>query len=284
MIFVNASTVTLFVLAVIGCARFTMDFSYDWFIVGGYAEKALDYSNRHYGSQETGFVGLYTKRADYWEHRDKMDTLLEKYEAESYVQAASVTPNWWTAHWDWVNYNNRTVDSSESFGWSIASFLVDEAGQSYRTKVVLDETSGAWPIVAAAEVDSQWFLGRKNGDASDRVEEMQDCRELIRDAAQPLDPVVYNSNFVWIEGFAIVIRETLLSISIACAVVFATLIVLLGDLRAATLVASMVGLVCVVTIGSIYWYNDNLNSISAFFIIIAVGLSSDVRFILCPYY
>ena len=50
---------------------------------------------------------------------------------------------------------------------------------------------------------------------------------------------------------------------------------LLGDLWAACLVASSVIMVCLITYGSIYWYNDHLNNVSAFFVIIAVGLATD---------
>lgn len=280
MSLVTLCTMGLTVVAAIGCARFTMDFNFDWFIVGGYVEKNLDYARKYYSSSETTPVGLYTKRGDYYAERDSMDTMIADYEDESYVKESSVRPNWWTAHWDWASESNRTIDSLESFGYSVQAFLEDEEGSGYSPNVIID-ADGDYPVVVAAAIDSQWFMGGKGKDAMDEVEDMQDARGVVRDAASPLDPIVYTPDFVWTEGFAIVVAETLTSIGIACATVAVVLIILLGDLRAAVLVSFTVVLTCLCTIGSIYWYNDHLNSISAFFIIIAVGLSSDAPAHVC---
>jgi len=70
----------------------------------------------------------------------------------------------------------------------------------------------------------------------------------------------------------------------AVGTVFVVLVLLLGDVVAALLVTLFVADVCVCTFGALYWYNDAVNYITAFFIVIAVGLSADAPAHVCKAY
>ena len=73
----------------------------------------------------------------------------------------------------------------------------------------------------------------------------------------------------------VVVKETVTSLLFAAAAVFVVLILMLANFQLAALILGVCGCISVCLLGSIYWYGDNLNNVTAFFIIIAVGLSVD---------
>ena len=265
-------------LAAVGCSRFEMQFEYDWFITdGSHAREASDMNNRYFGSKETTWVGLYTKSADYYEHRD------ENGQPDSSLRVAAVRPRL-VARLQLVDGVQRLASRTRP-GRQLECFVCRGApdlprrrdGVGFSKKIVFGTNDRGETVVSASLIDTRWKISRTEGLAATKVRRMREARRLVRRVAPSLDPLVYNAGFIWIEGYAIVVRETLTSISIACATVLAVLIVLLGDFRAALLVGALVAFVCVATIGSIYWWGDALNMITSFFIVIAVGLSADVR-------
>ena len=61
----------------------------------------------------------------------------------------------------------------------------------------------------------------------------------------------------------------------ANATVFLILLLVLADVVVSLLVLFVCAAMCVVILGAIYWYGDYLNSVTSFFVIIAVGLAVD---------
>jgi len=281
-IFVLSATAVVFAMAVVGASRVRMDIEDNWNVVEGvpgynYVRKGLDFEQKHFARGATEWVGLYTKRADYYESRDDMRRLIDDYADEHYVVTASLETNWFDAHQGWLDETGQTVSSSEEYLASLRTYLAGD-GIDYAHKVLIDDRG-----VYATEIDSLWEDDDVTGGIAKR--RMRKAREQVRKSSGDLGTViVYNNGFVWYESFAVIARSTIFAMLIACVTVFIVLIFLLGDLLAAVLVAMFVTFTCLVTFGSINLYSDDLNYITSFFIVIAVGLSTDAPAHICHTY
>jgi len=276
--FVFATTATIVTLAAIGCARYDMHFSYNWFYVksmkNGYVVRSDNFQRKFFpalgaGEDSATSFNLYTKHADYFALEDQMQSLLRRYGQLSFVDAASLESNWWSAHRAWAA--NTTIASSEEYVLSVAAFVGTEDGAAYGAKIVFDDPDAPTAILAT-EIESFW---EESKSTQQSINWMRAARRRVKDAAPQLRPVLFATVFVWLEGLAIVTVETVRALAIACSVVVVVLVCLLGDLAVAALVAAFVASICICTFGSIYWYGDHLNFISAFFVVVSVGLATD---------
>ncbi|KAK7239786.1 patched domain-containing protein [Aureococcus anophagefferens] len=210
----------------------------------------------HYGDSGVTWVGLYTEHADYYENRQTM--------ADCWRPTATCAS--WRARRRvelvlgaeaWAAGEASTFSDGTSYCYSVRDFLATADGSDYAENVVLDVSDDTCEITAT-RVDTLW--NEDEGDQSTiiRNRRVVKARQTARTYGRPLGP-----------------PKTLFSMVIACVTVAVILVFLLGDVRAAAMVSSMVVMVCVITYGSIYWYGDGLNNVSAFFVVIAVGLATD---------
>ena len=279
-IFVLSASVAVLALAIVGCARFTVDIDESWpFVDVGpykYARRAWDYSEDHYSNSATQWVGLYTKHADYFAAEQDMRNVIDGYASQGFVVTSSLEDNWYDEHKKWILETNRTVTSNDEWKASLQAFLAADAGEGFVDKIAFD---GAGNIVGA-EIDTRWEDEDVTGGMNMR--RMRNSREEVRKRSGSLGTVIiYNTNFVWAESFAFIASSVFLSMIIAVSTVFVVLVLLLGDIFAATLVTGFVADVCICVFGSIYWYDDAVNYITAFFIVVAVGLSADAPAHVC---
>ncbi|KAJ8614480.1 hypothetical protein CTAYLR_000864 [Chrysophaeum taylorii] len=271
---VFVGTTVLIIFGAIGCANFDMHFEYEWLYGRGlennYVPKATDFQKKWFknfgaGEDSSTNFGIYTKRGDYFVHGDEMRALIDNTEALSFVVKGSLASNWYDAHQAWA----VNVTTSREYVASVKAFLETDQGRAYAGKIVFaDDDDGT---IAATEIDSRW----KDLGTSKAITSMRDMRRAVKRAAPSFDTIAFSPTFVWLEGLRIITRETVRSLAIACAVVVAVLVALLGDVAVAALVSAYVCTICLCTISSIYWYGDHINFLSAFFIIIAAGLATD---------
>ena len=193
----------------------------------------------------------------------------QEYAQQPYVVTESVMGNWYDAHALWAASNPPTT--SEEYKLSVATWLQTDEGKGYQEDVLLDAQNN----ILATKTDVRWKFNKKELDTPMILNRMLRSRSFGRKHASAVKPRFYQFAFVFAEGIRVVLRESVISLCIACVAVLVVLLLLLGDLWAACLVASSVIMVCLITYGSIYWYNDHLNNVSAFFVIIAVGLATD---------
>lgn len=224
------------------------------------------FRDTHFMGGEYFPLGVYAGAADY--STEKTRTFLESYADEPYVVASSLENNWHAAHAAWASEHPT---ASSDYDASVAEFLETSDGLAYKKFVVFDEDG----TIRATRVDALWQFKGNEPTTARLLRRLTKSREAGRDAGAGLGPRFYSGRFVFAEGIKAVLRESIFSMSLACATVGAILLLLLGDAVAAALVGSMVVLVCLVTYGSIYWYADHLNNVSGFFVIISVGLASD---------
>jgi len=181
----------------------------------------------------------------------------------------SLQGNWYDQHHAWLLATNQTVRDSEEWAASLGAFLNTTEGEGFRDKVAFENG-----VVVGAQIDTR--VEAEDTSMMTHARRMRTARGEVRKRAGSLGTVVVYANwFVWLESFIVLARETTVSMLIAVSTVLVILIVLLGDLLAAALVTFCVADVCVCVFGCLYWYNDTINFISAFFIVIAVGLAAD---------
>lgn len=271
--FVILVTSVLIVLAGIGASRFTMDFEYRWLFAEDldydWVPVATDFQIKWFpdsgaGEDSSPQIPFYTKRADYFQEKDAVYNLIDTYSKLSYIQM-NTEDNWFVAHEAWSSSSN--VTTSQEYLDSLHRFIETD-GEAYADYVVFDRDDGE---VVATKFDAFW----EDTTVEKAIDRMQETRRVVKDAAPTLDPIVYTGTFPWLEGLRIITAETVRSLAVACSVVVVVLVALLGDLAVAALVSAFVCTICLCTVSSIYWYGDNVNFISAFFIIIAAGLATD---------
>lgn len=265
--FVLVSTGLLVAFGGFGASKVVANFDYEWFIVDGWYRDCMEYDKKHYGSSGMIWVGLYTGHADYFENADEMEGLLESYGAQRFVLSTSLATNWYSAHAAWAS-SDPPADSA-AYVASLEAFLAEPEGAAYVDRV--DVRNGQ---VVASQIDTLW--GSRDSDTTLELNRrMVKARQLARRAAPRLESRVWCPQFIFGEGTRLVFTETIFSMTVACATVAVVLVLLLGDLLAAAFVASVVAAICVCTYGSMHWYGDALNNVSAFFVVIAVGLATD---------
>lgn len=266
-IFVLSSIITLLAVAIVGVSQIEMDIKDDWGVVSNPALKSVNFGKKHFGSQ-TYQVNLYTKNTNYYENRAAFYDMLDDYVDLNFVLPGSVRDNWYSAYDTWLNETARTNSDYEEWLANIKVFLATD-GAPYSQFVVIDDSKGG---VVGAQVQSQWLSDGNFGGTGTR--RMRKAREEVR--GTPLGTViVYERNFIWNESFNTILGDTTRAIVGASLTVLVILVLLLGDIVAAILVSFSVAFVCISTLGAVHWYNDGLNYITSFFIVIAVGLSAD---------
>eukprot|EP00635_Sarcinochrysidales_sp_CCMP3193_P000167 CAMPEP_0118900274 /NCGR_PEP_ID=MMETSP1166-20130328/6451_1 /TAXON_ID=1104430 /ORGANISM="Chrysoreinhardia sp, Strain CCMP3193" /LENGTH=1003 /DNA_ID=CAMNT_0006839413 /DNA_START=44 /DNA_END=3055 /DNA_ORIENTATION=- len=285
-VFVIATSIVVLALGIVGCLRFEVDIDEDWTFVDApgkyrYARLAFDFDRDHFSTGSSRWVGLYTKHADYFANGQAMRETLDGYAQQGFVVTESLSDNWFDEHARWLAATNRTVASQLDWLASLHDFLEDDAGLGYVDKIAFDGPRGN---IVGTEIDTRWKDEDVTGGINMR--RMRNSREEVRDASKSRlgTVIVYNNQFVWHESFAFIAGSTFFSMIIAVSTVFLVLVVLLGDVLAATLVTAFVADVCICVFGSLYWYNDAVNYITAFFIVIAVGLSADAPAHVCHAY
>jgi len=278
--FVLAATATTVAVAAVGCARYDMNFDYHVFYVRGplienpWIPRTDQFQRKWFpglgaGEDSSASYGIYTKRADYFAGRDEMRSMISAMQRQDYVVGNSLLTNWFTAHEAWLaDQATEQPTSNDEYVASVRTFLETPDGASYVSRVVFRSEHE----IAATQVD---VFFDQDSNIRDSIDAMRDARRTVKKAAPSLRPVVYGATFPWLEGLAIIEAETVRALAIACSVVVVVLVLLLGDVAIAALISGFVCCIALCTFGSIYWYGDELNFISAFFIVISVGLATD---------
>eukprot|EP00635_Sarcinochrysidales_sp_CCMP3193_P000452 CAMPEP_0118919788 /NCGR_PEP_ID=MMETSP1166-20130328/18739_1 /TAXON_ID=1104430 /ORGANISM="Chrysoreinhardia sp, Strain CCMP3193" /LENGTH=946 /DNA_ID=CAMNT_0006860323 /DNA_START=21 /DNA_END=2861 /DNA_ORIENTATION=- len=278
-LFVLSVSAVVLALAVVGCVRFDVDMENDWAQVDAgpykYAVRAWQFNEDHFSDAESFWVGLYTKHPDYFAGKEDMERLIDGYGDLGFVYKQSLEGNWYDQHQRWLSETNTAVRNSEEWTDSLRTFLSTTSGEGFRDKISFENN-----VVVGAEIDTRFKV--VDTTILTHARRMRSARREVRKLAGSLGTViVYADTFVWLESFLVIARETAYSMFIAVSTVLVVLLLLLGDVAAAFLVALCVADVCICVFGCLYWYNDAINFITAFFIVIAVGLSADAPAHLC---
>jgi predicted RND superfamily exporter protein len=80
---------------------------------------------------------------------------------------------------------------------------------------------------------------------------------------------------MYFDGLMVVDKETIQNVIVACVCVFIVSLIMLGDVLAAGLVLSMIGLADICILGYMSHWNLDFNSVTAINLVLAVGLAVD---------
>merc|ERR1719375_273191 len=92
---------------------------------------------------------------------------------------------------------------------------------------------------------------------------------------KPLSAFPFFYGFIYFDGLAVMEKETITNVCIACACVFVVNLVMMADALAATLVLGMVGLTDICLLGYMAHWDLDFNSVTAVNLVLAVGLAVD---------
>ena len=276
---VLAASGVLITLSFVGLARVTIDVPSNINVYGGYVEKALTFQKKYFNRQDTLYVAVVTKRADYFAARDDLQKMIHDYASARYVVDESIVGrNWFHAYEAFFSSPAAAAKNKNSTTWLVGlrEFLDSDDGAEYKAKVSFDADGE----IQATTMDSYWVRNDQTT-LGDVMRRMQKSRNDV-DGFLILDTVaVYADMFIWSDTLAEIEASTPLSVGVSSAVVAVLLVALLGHLGPALLVAVQCALIACGTLGSIWWYGDAINYVTRFYLVIAIGLGVDAPAHVC---
>lgn len=268
-------TAALLVLGVVGCQNFKMDFDIQWFLTRdgpyGHIYDAIDLRDDHFSHQKLLPVRIFTKEGDYFGQKGDLARLIDRIEAEGGTKKSMMAINWFTQHELYDEAMAPASNSSAEWYASLHAFL-DGPGHGFRDSIHFADDDGR---ILTTSIPVFWKFESDNAAAASGVRKMLKQREVVDDYGGAFGCILFMEVFVFFEGLAVAVRETVTSLCYAATAVFFVLIIMLANFQLAFLCLTVCVMESVCLLGAIHWYDDRLNSITAFFIIIAVGLSVD---------
>ena len=169
--------------------------------------------------------------------------------------------NWYTQHELYDEKNDTSVYplangvSNTSAAWhaSLRQFL-DGPGRGFADNVQFETDNGTrLDVVTSTSMPVFWKFVNDKTAAAAGVRRMIDQREIAKDAAPGLSPIVFHEVFVFFEGLAVVVRETVQSLCFAALAVFIVLLLMLANVQMAVMILCVCGEISICLLGSIHW-------------------------------
>jgi len=254
---------------VVGMLKVPSDFNIEWFVPDtSFVKDVYELRDNEYDGTEMP-IGLYLLgNVDYFTHLDDIRAVTAKLRANDNVDAALVV-SWLDVFDSWLPTTTISPPTdTASFTSAVATFIVSPKGRpvSRFLRFNTDGTIRAMEIQAALkDVDG---LGG-------RVDQMDSVRNICDDAPSSLDCRVWSFPFVFVEGQKVIKQETIQNILIAASCVFCVCVLLLANVWMAFLILCMIALVDIELLGMLYAAGLAYNSVSAIFLVLAIGLAVD---------
>lgn len=273
---VMAVLVAVTVVGAVGTSQMKMDFDAEWFTPDNSPLQDTYRVRDRFFPGRVIPVNFYTRRGDYFANMDALDRLEAVLVADPMLLNNRLL-NWWTVYKAFVATPAYTGSkdakgrpgSEADFYSGIRSFLDRSKGSPFRELIVFTDSSRS----AIRATEAQAYYGVLPTGQS-RVDAMLTSRRNAR-AASELDVIAYSFPFLFWEGLAIVVEQTVRNLLLAAVAVFCICLVLLANVWAALLVLLMIALVDVQLLGTLYYWGVDFNIVSAINLVLAVGLAVD---------
>jgi hypothetical protein len=167
--------------------------------------------------------------------------------------------------------SDRSKASDTAFASELQTFVSSPAGQRFSSDVVLSLDANG--VAVAISGTRSMYLMKPTKTGGEDIELSQGVRECVKDVT--LDAFPFFRAFLYFDGLALMEGETIRNICVAGLCVFLVSVVMLGDVVAAFLVLSMIGLVDICILGYMSHWNLDFNSVTAINLVLAVGLAVD---------
>ena len=139
----------------------------------------------------------------------------------------------------------------ESFNAWIKEFLFSPAGKKFFGYVIFDENNTR---IISSRIEG---YTRDVSAAQNAVDMVKSLRGTAKESGADLNTIAFGYNFVFYDGFAVIVPETMRNILSAAVAVFAVTIITLANVMAALSVLLMVALTDVMLLGEcgMEWYD-----------------------------
>eukprot|EP00049_Salpingoeca_infusionum_P009689 m.164687 g.164687 ORF g.164687 m.164687 type:complete len:937 (+) comp14407_c0_seq2:573-3383(+) len=190
--------------------------------------------------------------------------------------------NWWLAFLGWAQTNKAAelvggyIPDAKFYPF-LTEFLAEPANTGYARQIVLEAGEIA---LARIECEAADFRARE-------VELVDSVRAVVAnytilggsnvttDRGDAVTPFMYNENFLFFDGYAVIKTETLRNVLIAAVAVLVITLLLLANVGSALILLCMLALVDVNVLGFMYYVDLDFNSVTAVNLVVAVGLAID---------
>ncbi|CAD7704511.1 unnamed protein product [Ostreobium quekettii] len=270
--------VALMGAAVYGCTKLTMDLKYqEWFTPKGtWIYDGYRVEGKIFGGTRDQF-DIFTKEAeeDYFYHQKELRRLGEATRNNPYVVSYPPVVDWYDGFMAWLPNSphnaslvrGRAPDAPSFNNW-VQEFLTTPAGRPYYGFVIMDDANER---IISSRIEGY----TKATAAHDAVSMVKSLRDMAGRVAGSLDAIAFGYNFVFYDGFAVVVEESVRNLLSAGLAIFLVTVVTLANVTASLAVLFMVALTEVVLLGTMYWAGITFNMVSAVNLILSVGIAVD---------
>merc|ERR1712032_1026497 len=247
------------------------DFDNEWFLpADSYAATSVQIVKDYFPTSGGIPFYVYTKAGDYSAaHRD--GSLSAMYgRVRNCEWTARQVFNWYDSFVEDPSRSDRAQASDRAFVLEVSRFISSPAGSRFAKDVAFEKASGDPVGIVGTRA---FYQGKITDDAGKDVEFVNKLRESAD--KRPLDAFPFFYAFLFYDGYALMVEETIRNVVVALVCVLIVTTVLLGDILGSLLVVSMVGIVDVCLLGYMAHWNLDFNSVTAINVTIAVGLAVD---------
>jgi len=254
-----------------GIPHLKQDFENEWFLpADSYAATSVQIVKDYFPTSGGIPFYVYTKAGDYSAaHRDGSLSAMYGRVRKCEWTARQVF-NWYDSFVEEQSRSDRAQVSDKAFALEVSKFISSPAGSRFAKDVVFEKASGNVMGIMGTRA---FYQGKLTEDAGQDIELVNKIREST--GKKPLDAFPFYYAFLFYDGFALMVEETIRNVVVALVCVLLVTTVLLGDILGSFLVVSMVGIVDVCLLGYMAHWNLDFNSVTAINVTIAVGLAVD---------
>lgn len=266
---------SVFGLCTYGMTQLTQEFHIELFYNEGTSIKTFDNIDKKY-SDKTGIpVNIYTGAFDYTEvknqqHMAQLFSPKGKLNKSEWV-VENTLDSWYPVFREFVSLDGveSTIPPSK-FYTRFGEFLISPVGARFSKDFKIENVTGTPRIVASKSIVTTIHLNSNDDD----VAAMQGLRTAIDSANVPV-AYPYAYQFIYFEQYAVLYREAFQIVFFSLGAVFIMTFLLIGNLLASTIVIVGVGLSIIDILGTMYFLDIYLNSVSVITLSLAVGLTID---------
>lgn len=294
---VKASVLVVFLgfvtYSIIGATRLSVESSERSFIPDdSYVLDALDRNDKYFG--ERGItVDIVTYDFDHFERQDilaEMQNKFDGYEKKSpYIEDpyGASFKSWYNDYLLWLNSsttlgmtvqldtNGRPTDRTEFYS-SLHVFLNSYQGVKYNSSVVRSEDGSE---ILASKMTLQhtpfntYSQGRLQVDADKAVSAMDDLRRICDNMEEPVIPWTFE--YIGFESLKVIEFELYQGVGLSMAAVFIVVLLLIGSPLTSLIITFCVVSTLAGILGSMYFWDLVIDSVSVINIVLAIGLAVD---------
>jgi predicted RND superfamily exporter protein len=255
-----------------GMTKLKTDFDVAWFTPDDSPyQETYDFRDRYFRTSGGFPVYVFTKEGNYAAaHSDgSLAALYQRASTCEWIESS--ISNWYTAFVADAGRSTRSEANELAFASEAKAFVDSAAGARFAQDLVFTTDSNG--VVSGIRASRAMYLTKETNTGEEDISSTKGIRSCVDD--RPLDAFAFFYGFLFYDGLAVVEKETIQNVLVACGCVFIVNVIMLADFLAAFLVLSMIGFVDVCILGFMGHWELDFNSVTAINLVLAVGLAID---------